>query len=387
MNKRIYRTIIITNFNFITRFCNHSVLTSYQNQNLNTSYYSSMLCLCIILFHWISFLFLSQNSRTCDESSLSSVVLLTRKQNRHIIIEFGAGQTANKLFGIASAIVISKMLNIPIACKNKSLDQLLDGTHNFNYYMDIIDCNGRVKEHRTNYTTGSRLFSLSNGCFYETNRDVQNVINQNLNSLVPSGDILVRTNCPFFKWLAYHPENRRRLVQLGLLSHMNMSVDEMHQQIMSKVLQHHILFKPIVQEIIDANEKMFRNYSLCIHIRTKGPNFLLYEDLPNVIQCINDHHINISNVFICSDNFQIQSAVGNMLPPTSTKSYENGHWSFKTLNRNGQAILFAKMKLLSMCQTYLGTLHSTWSYTNALFSNGKRFFIGHNDSCSNIVSF
>ena len=33
------------------------------------------------------------------------------------MLGFGSGQTANKLFGVVSAIVMSMMLNIPIACK------------------------------------------------------------------------------------------------------------------------------------------------------------------------------------------------------------------------------------------------------------------------------
>ena len=208
-------------------------------------------------------------------------------------------------------------------------------------------------------------------------------------SLLPSGDIPVRTNCPFFKWLTLNPQNRRRLVQLGMLNHMNMSVDEMHQQVMSRILQNHILFKPVVQEIISENENTFKSYSLCIHIRTQGPNFLRYDDLPNVIRCIDDHQLNTSNVFVCSDNSVFQSALGRMISNTSKISYENagGKRGFNTLNRGGQAVLFAEMKLLSMCQTYLGTYRSTWSYTNALLSNGRRLFIGHNVTCSNTVSF
>ena len=194
---------------------------------------------------------------------------------------------------------------------------------------------------------------------------MQQVIDNDLMSLLPSGDIPVRTNCPFFKWLPLNPQNRRRLVQLGMLNHMNMSVDEMHQQVMSRILQNHILFKPVVQEIISENENTFKSYSLCIHIRTQGPSF------------------------VCSDNSVFQSTLGRMISNTSKISYENagGKRGFNTLNRGGQAVLFAEMKLLSMCQTYLGTYRSTWSYTNALLSNGRRLFIGHNSSCSNTVSF
>ena len=174
-----------------------------------------------------------------------------------------------------------------------------------------------------------------------------------------------------------------------MLNHMNMSVDEMHQQIMSRILQNHILFKPVVQEIISENENTFKSYSLCIHIRTQGPNFLRFDDLPNVIRCIDDYQLNTSNVFICSDNSTIQSTVGNMISNTSKISYETigGKWNFNTLNRDRQSVLFAEMKLLSMCQTYLGTYRNTWSYTNALLSDGRRLFIGHNATCSNTVSF
>jgi len=245
-----------------------------------------------------------------------------------------------------------------------------------------------VKQHR-NYTENSILLSISNDCFFEKHSVVQQMINHDLMSLLPSGDIPVRTNCPFFKWLTLNPQNRRRLVQLGMLNHMNMSVDEMHQQVISRILQNHILFKPVVQEIISENENTFKSYSLCIHIRTQGPSFLRYDDLPNVIRCIDDYHLNTSNVFICSDNSTIQSTLGNMISNTSKISYEktDGKWNFNTLNRDRQSVLFAEMKLLSMCQTYLGTYRSTWSYTNALLSNGRRLFIGHNATCSNTVSF
>ena len=133
----------------------------------------------------------------------------------------------------------------------------------------------------------------------------------------------------------------------------------------------------------------FKSYSLCIHIRTQGPNFLRFDDIPNVIRCIDDYQLNTSNVFVCSDNSTIQSTLGNMISNTSKISYEkiDGKWNFNTLNRDRQAVLFAEMKLLSMCQTYLGTYRSTWSYTNALLSNGRRLFIGHNATCSNTVSF
>ena len=265
----------------------------------------------------------------------------------------------------------------------------LDGPgYSYERFFDVVDCNGIVKQHK-HYSKRSKLLSVSNGCFYEKSNEVKKVIKHDLKSLLPFGDINVKTNCPFFKWIPLNTQNRRRLVELGMLNHMNMSVDDMHQQIMSRILQNHIIFKPLVQEIIDKNEKTFKSYSLCIHIRTIGPNFLRFNDLSNVLRCINDHHISTSNLFICSDNASIQSTLGKKIPTKSKITYEktNGKMSFNTLNREQQAVLFAEMKLLSMCQTYLGTYHSTWSYTNALFSNGTRWFIGHNAPCSQINSF
>lgn len=78
---------------------------------------------------------------------------------------------------------------------------------------------------------------------------------------------------------------------------------------------------------------------------------------------VSTDYINTSNMFICSDNSTIQSSVGKC-SKTLTLLNKNGEWKLKTPNRNDQAIVFAGMKLLSMCQNHLGTLHSTWSYTN-----------------------
>ena len=72
---------------------------------------------CFIVVSSTHSLFLFRDSLQYEESLISTDIVSIRKLNQSIVLGFGAGQTANRLFGVVSAIVMSMMLNIPIACK------------------------------------------------------------------------------------------------------------------------------------------------------------------------------------------------------------------------------------------------------------------------------
>ena len=65
-------------------------------------------------------LFFTNHRPQFNQTIKPTEIVSRRKHNRIIVLGFGAGQTANRLFGVVSAIVVSMILDIPIACMSLS---------------------------------------------------------------------------------------------------------------------------------------------------------------------------------------------------------------------------------------------------------------------------
>ena len=92
-----------------SRFFISQISTQYSNNQTNWNCSSNC---------QVSFSSFISHRPQLNQSPKPKKIVSRRKHNRIIVLGFGAGQTANRLFGVVSAIVVSMILDIPIACSH-----------------------------------------------------------------------------------------------------------------------------------------------------------------------------------------------------------------------------------------------------------------------------